>query len=88
MGAPVSEKFIHLVESLFSYFLKGRSISGDAIQKIEASQLTELVVTDTIPIKMKCDKITVLSTAELFAEVIHRVQNYKSISSLFNTNKS
>jgi len=62
-------------------------LSGEAIQKIEASPLTELVVTDTIPLKVKCDKITILSTADLFAEVIHRVQNYKSISSLFNTNK-
>jgi ribose-phosphate pyrophosphokinase len=35
------------------------------------------------PLKQDCDKITVLSTADLFAEVIKRVQNYESISSLF-----
>lgn len=62
-------------------------LSGEAINRINASPFAELVVTDTIPIKAKCDKITVLSTADLFAEVIHRVQNYKSISSLFNTKK-
>jgi ribose-phosphate pyrophosphokinase len=62
-------------------------LSGEAMDRIEASPLTELVVTDTIPLKVKSDKITVLSTSELFAEVIHRVQNYKSISSLFNPKK-
>lgn len=62
-------------------------LSGKAMERIENSPLTELVVTDTIPLRVKSDKITVLSTADLFAEVIHRVQNYKSISSLFNPNK-
>jgi ribose-phosphate pyrophosphokinase len=62
-------------------------LSGEAMERIENSQLAELVVTDTIPLRVKSDKITVLSTAELFAEVIHRVQNYKSISSLFNPKK-
>jgi ribose-phosphate pyrophosphokinase len=62
-------------------------LSGEAIERIKDSSFTEVVVTDTVPIKRECDKITVLSTADLFAEVIHRVQNYKSISSLFNLNK-
>ncbi len=62
-------------------------LSGEAIDRINESSFTEVVVTDTIPIKRNCEKITVLSTADLFAEVIHRVQNYKSISSLFNLNK-
>jgi phosphoribosylpyrophosphate synthetase len=46
-----------------------------------------VVVTDTLSIKEGCDKITVLTSADLIAEVIHRVQNYKSISSLFNLSK-
>jgi ribose-phosphate pyrophosphokinase len=62
-------------------------LSGEAISRIESSAFTEVVVTDTIPLKSESKKITVLSTADLFAEVIHRVQNYKSISSLFNINK-
>lgn len=62
-------------------------LSGEAISRIKNSPFTEVVVTDTIPLKSECEKITVLSTADLFAEVIHRVQNYKSISSLFNINK-
>ena len=62
-------------------------LSGEAIDRIINSAFTEVVVTDTVPIKNNCEKLTVLSTADLFAEVIHRVQNYKSISSLFNLNK-
>lgn len=61
--------------------------SGDAYTRIKESPFTEVMVTDTIPVKENCDKITVLSTASLFAEVIRRVQNRKSISSLFNLSK-
>jgi len=58
--------------------------SGDAYEKIENSPFCEVYVSDTIPIKKdKTDKIKVLSTANLFAEVINRVQSYESISSLF-----
>ena len=58
--------------------------SGSAYERISKSAFTEVVVTDTIPLKQDCDKITVLSTADLFAEVIRRVENFESISSLFN----
>lgn len=58
--------------------------SGNAYERISKSPFEEVVVTDTIPLKQDCSKITVLSTAELFAEVIKRVQNFESISSLFN----
>jgi ribose-phosphate pyrophosphokinase len=57
--------------------------SGKAYERIAASPFTEVIVTDTIPLKQECDKIKVLSTADLFAEVIRRVENYESISSLF-----
>ncbi len=57
--------------------------SGGAYEKIQNSPFTEIVVTDTIPLKKECDKIKVLSTADLFAEVIRRVENSESISSLF-----
>ncbi|MDD4374318.1 MAG: ribose-phosphate pyrophosphokinase [Bacteroidales bacterium] len=57
--------------------------SGQAYERISKSPFTEIVVTDTIPLKEKHEKIKVLSTAELFAEVIRRVENYESISSLF-----
>jgi len=57
--------------------------SGDALKRIEDSPFTEVVVTDTIPLKVTHEKIKVLTTAGLFAEVIRRVENYESISSLF-----
>jgi ribose-phosphate pyrophosphokinase len=58
-------------------------LSGNAIEKIDKSALTELIVTDTIPLKHTSSKIKVLTVANLFADVIHRVQNYESISSHF-----
>jgi ribose-phosphate pyrophosphokinase len=58
-------------------------LSGAAYDRIDRSLFTEVVVTDTIPLKQHSDKIKVLSTADLFAEVIRRVENYESISSLF-----
>lgn len=57
--------------------------SGKAFERIEKSPFVEVVVTDTIPFKKESKKIKVLSTADLFAEVIRRVENYESISSLF-----
>ncbi|WP_177762192.1 ribose-phosphate pyrophosphokinase [Flavobacterium sp. I3-2] len=58
-------------------------LSGNAFEKIEASSLTELIVTDSIPLKRPSDKIRVLSCAELFADVMHMVQNNNSISNKF-----
>jgi ribose-phosphate pyrophosphokinase len=58
-------------------------LSGDAIEKIEKSNIQEVVVTDTIPHNFKSDKIVVLSVADLFATVIDKVYNYQSISSTF-----
>lgn len=58
-------------------------LSGEAYDRIENSSLTELLVTDTIPLRKQSDKIRVVSVAELFAKVIYRVQNYESISSYF-----
>jgi ribose-phosphate pyrophosphokinase len=58
-------------------------LSGDARENIEKSQLLELIVTDTIPTLVDSPKIKVLSTADLFAEVIRRLKKRESISSLF-----
>ncbi|MEA3480116.1 MAG: ribose-phosphate pyrophosphokinase [Bacteroidota bacterium] len=57
--------------------------SGQAYERIEKSPFKEIVVADTLPLQQKSDKITVLSTADLFADVIKRVNTNKSISSLF-----
>lgn len=58
--------------------------SGPAMERIDNSVFSEVVVTDSIPLPNNVpSKIKVLSTANLFAEVIHRVETYESISSLF-----
>ncbi|HAM98122.1 MAG TPA: ribose-phosphate pyrophosphokinase [Marinilabiliales bacterium] len=58
-------------------------LSGPAYERIQNSSITELIVTDTIPLKQACDKITVLSVADLFANTIKSVYNQRSISSNF-----
>ncbi|MBS1651897.1 MAG: ribose-phosphate pyrophosphokinase [Bacteroidetes bacterium] len=58
-------------------------LSGKAYENINNSCLTELVVTDTIPLTQQSSKIKVLSVASLFAKVINSVQNYESISNNF-----
>jgi ribose-phosphate pyrophosphokinase len=58
-------------------------LSGKAYENIEKSKITELVVTDTIPLTQESSKIKVLSVADLFAKVLHSVHNYESISSNF-----
>ena len=58
-------------------------LSGNAYENISNSVLTELLITDTIPLKQTCDKIKVLSVAELFAKAIGRIRDHESISSLF-----
>ncbi|MBU2905284.1 MULTISPECIES: ribose-phosphate pyrophosphokinase [Arenibacter] len=58
-------------------------LSGDAYEKIEKSKLSELIVTDSIPLKKESKKIRVISCAELFADVMHRVHHNTSISSKF-----
>jgi len=58
-------------------------LSGKAYQTIENSALEELVVCDTIPLRGACDKIKVLSTAELFGVAIRNTFENKSISELF-----
>lgn len=59
-------------------------MSGEAYETIENSMLTELIVTDTIPLKKESSKIKVLSTAPLFAKAIANVNEHGSISDLFN----
>lgn len=57
--------------------------SGKAYERIEKAPFTEVVTTDTIPLKKESKKIKVLTAADLFADVIERVESKKSISSLF-----
>ena len=61
-------------------------LSGPAVSNVNASQLDELVVTDTIPLSPNaqgCGKIRQLSVAELLAETIRRIAFGESVSSLY-----
>lgn len=58
-------------------------LSGNAYERIEKSQLKELIVTDSIPARQASEKVRVLSCASLFAAVMQSVHNNKSISSNF-----
>jgi len=58
-------------------------LSGNAYEKIQNSKLTELIVSDTIPLKRQISKIKVVSCAPLFADVMHKVQGNISISDQF-----
>lgn len=60
-------------------------LSGPAYERIEKSQLTELIVTDTIGLKQQLSKIKVLTVSELFARAIRNTHEHKSINSLFLT---
>jgi ribose-phosphate pyrophosphokinase len=58
-------------------------LSGKAYERIENSKLKELIISDSIPVKNNSKKIKVLSTANLFAEVMKNVHNNKSINPFF-----
>jgi ribose-phosphate pyrophosphokinase len=61
-------------------------LSGGAVDRVENSDLDELVVTDTIPLSKDaraCGKIRQLSCAQLLAETILRINRADSVSSLF-----
>lgn len=60
-------------------------LSGPAYERLEKSKLTELIVTDTIPLKQQSDKIKVLTVSGLFAKAIRNTHEHKSINSLFIT---
>ena len=61
-------------------------LSGGAVARIAASEIDEMVVTDTIPLTdeaARCPRIRQLSCAQLLAETMTRVSNEESVSSLF-----
>ena len=61
-------------------------LSGPAIERLEASSLEKLIVTDTIPLHegaRGCRKIEVLATGPLLAKAVRRIHLGESVSSLF-----
>lgn len=76
-NAGATEIFVACTHGVFS---------GKAIERIAASPITEIAVTDTLPLapERRIEKITVLSVAELFAEAITRIHKGQSVSVLFD----
>ena len=62
-------------------------LSGKAFERINASPISEVIITDTIPLRVDesvdTGKITVVSMAEVFASIIDKVYNYEPISTEF-----
>jgi ribose-phosphate pyrophosphokinase len=61
-------------------------LSCPAVSRISQSGLDEVVVTDTIPLSEEaqaCDRIRLLSVAELLAETVRRITSAESVSSLY-----
>ena len=58
-------------------------MSDPASERVDNSALTEIIFTDSIPYTKSCNKVKVLSVADMFANAIMRVCNNESISSLY-----
>jgi ribose-phosphate pyrophosphokinase len=78
-----AELFIEKGAKSVRAFCTHAVLSGPALERINNSKLTELIVTDTIPLKEKSDKIRVITVADLFADVIDRLIKNESISTHF-----
>ncbi|MFW5972593.1 MAG: ribose-phosphate diphosphokinase, partial [Bacteroidota bacterium] len=58
-------------------------LSGPAYDRIEASELSKLVVTNTLPLPRPSSKIEVVSVADIFSDAINRIFTDESVSTLF-----
>ena len=58
-------------------------LSGPAYERIENSEISRVLVTDTIPLQRTSERIRVVSVAEHFADAIHRIYADESVSTLF-----
>ncbi len=58
-------------------------LSGPAYDRIENSEISSVLVTDTVPLQRTSDKIRVVSVADHFADAIHRIYADESVSTLF-----
>lgn len=59
-------------------------MSDPASMRVDQSSLREMIFTDSIPYPHKCEKVKVLSVADLFAEAIRRVCCHESITTLYS----
>ena len=63
-------------------------MSGDALQRVKASKIDEVIVSNTVPQDehiANCSKIKVIDVSPLFAEAIRRIHNGESVSFLFDS---
>jgi len=61
-------------------------LSGPALERINASALKEVLISNTIPAEAKvieCPRLRIISVAKLLAQAIHRIHGDESVSSLF-----
>ncbi len=58
-------------------------MSDPATDRINDSEMVEMIFTNSIPYTKECPKVTVLSVARMFADTISRVHNNQSISSQY-----
>ena len=69
--------------SHLNYEITAIDYVAEKYERINNSNLTELIVTDTIPMTQKSEKIRVITAANLFSDVIHKLINNQSISGHF-----
>jgi len=82
-----ADKIIELGASSITAYTTHGVLTGKAIERIEKSKLTELVITDSIYNEEKSKlskKIRVISVSDLLGEAIKRISEESSVSSLFN----
>ena len=82
-----ADKIIELGASSITAYTTHGVLTGKAIERIEKSKLTELVITDSICNDKKSNlskKIRVISVSDLLGEAIKRISEESSVSSLFN----
>ena len=73
------ENGAHSVRAIASHCV----MSGPASERVQASQLEEMVFTDSIPYSNRCAKVKQITIADLIAETIRRVEDNESISSQY-----
>ena len=80
------EALLNVGAKTVSAYVSHGVLSGNALEKIKKSALTEIVTTNTISSLLSEDKnkIRRLSVAPLIAEAVKRIDNHSSVSSLFN----
>ena len=80
------EALLNVGAKTVSAYVSHGVLSGNALEKIKRSVLTEIVTTNTISSLLSEDKnkIRRLSVAPLIAEAVKRIDNHSSVSSLFN----